>query len=74
MARAEVNTATSHFFICINDQPELDYAGKRHPDAYGYAAFGKVTNGMDIVKEIQSKEEDRQYLKENIKILNIKRK
>lgn len=74
MARAEVNSATSHFFICINDQPELDHAGKRNPDGYGFAAFGKVTEGMDIVKAIQSKEEEGQYLKEKVKIIQIRRK
>ena len=41
------------FFICINDQPELDYGGKRNPDGQGFAAFGQVIKGMEIVKKIQ---------------------
>ena len=42
MARGKPATATSSFFICINDQPSLDYGGKRNPDGQGFAAFGKV--------------------------------
>ena len=53
MARAEPGSASSEFFICIGDQPELDYGGKRNPDGQGFAAFGKVIEGMDIVKQIQ---------------------
>jgi len=53
MARAGVDTARDNFFICINAQPELNYGGKRQPDGMGFAAFGRVTNGMDIVRLIQ---------------------
>ncbi|MBL4801124.1 MAG: peptidylprolyl isomerase, partial [Emcibacter sp.] len=42
------------FFICVNDQPHLDYGGKRNPDGQGFAAFGKVVKGMDIVRKIQN--------------------
>src|SRR5512135_2877614 len=54
MARAEPETATSDFFICVGDQPELDFGGKRNPDGQGFAAFGRVTKGQDIVKKIQT--------------------
>ena len=53
MARLEPGTASSEFFICINDQPELDYGGKRNPDGQGFAAFGQVIKGMEIVKKIR---------------------
>mgnify|MGYP005994655625 CR=1 FL=1 len=62
MARSEPNTATSSFFICINAQPALDYQGKRNPDGYGFAAFGKVIKGMDVVKKIQSQKNKEQIL------------
>lgn len=52
MARNFADTATSDFFICIGDQPELDFGGKRNADAQGFAAFGKVVKGMDVVKKI----------------------
>ncbi|MEJ2112808.1 MAG: peptidylprolyl isomerase [Flavobacteriaceae bacterium] len=73
MARLEPDSATSQFFICINDQPELDYQGKRNPDGQGFAAFGKVTKGMDIVLEIQKQKDEDQYLLEPILIKTIKR-
>lgn len=58
MARAEPGSATSEFFICINDQPELDYAGTRNPDGQGFAAFGRVVSGMDLVRKIQAGQTD----------------
>ena len=54
MGRGEPDSATSEFFICVNDQPELDFGGQRNPDGQGFAAFGKVVSGMDIVRMIQN--------------------
>ena len=71
MARAKPGTATSEFFICIGKQPELDYGGKRNPDGQGFAAFGKVIVGMDIVREIQNLPSNGQMLTETVKILSI---
>jgi peptidyl-prolyl cis-trans isomerase A (cyclophilin A) len=57
LARAEVGTASgAAFFICIGDQPGLDYGGMRNPDGEGFAAFGKVLAGMDIVHAIHQQE------------------
>ena len=53
MARGAPDSATSGFFICINDQPSLDFGGMRNPDGQGFAAFGRVVSGMDVVKKIQ---------------------
>lgn len=53
MARDGPNSATSEFFICIGDQPELNYGGKRNPDGEGFAAFGRVLRGMSVVRKIQ---------------------
>lgn len=47
------DTATSWFFITIGDQPVLDFGGGRSPDGQGFAAFGRVVEGMDVVKRIQ---------------------
>ncbi len=74
MARDTPNSAQSDFFICINPQPELDYGGKRNPDGYGFAAFGKVVEGMDAVTNIQKGENKGQILVEPIMIKYIKRK
>ena len=53
MARGMPDSATSGWFICINDQPSLDFGGARNPDGQGFAAFGRVVSGMDIVRKIQ---------------------
>lgn len=62
MARAEPGTASSEFFICIGDQPELDFGGKRNPDGQGFAAFGRVLEGMEIVKKVQNLPDEDQML------------
>jgi peptidyl-prolyl cis-trans isomerase A (cyclophilin A) len=53
MARGGPDSATSDFFVCIGDQPELDFGGKRNADGQGFAAFGRVVRGMDVVRKIQ---------------------
>ncbi len=73
MARLEPGTASSEIFICVGDQPELDYAGKRNPDGQGFAAFGIVVEGMDVVRRIQSQPEEGQMLTLPIQILHISR-
>ena len=50
MARDGADTATHEIFICIGDQPTLDFAGARNPDGQGFAAFGRVVRGMDVVR------------------------
>ena len=55
IARDAVGTGTAGaFFICIGDQPELDFGGKRNPDGQGFAAFGHVTSGMKLLRTIWS--------------------
>lgn len=73
MARNSPDTATSDFFICIGDQPELDFGGKRNPDGQGFAAFGKVVKGMDVVRKIQRSPAKDQALDPPIRITKIAR-
>ena len=54
MARAGPDTATASFSIVIGDQPEMDFGGKRNPDGQGFAVFGRVAKGMDVVKAIHA--------------------
>ena len=74
MARLEPGSASTEFFICVGDQPDLDYQGNRNPDNQGFAAFGKVISGMEVVREIQKLEDEGQMLKQHLPILSIKRK
>jgi len=74
MARDGPDTATSDFFICMGDQPELDFGGKRNPDGQGFAAFGMVVKSMDVVKKIQSAPAEGQTLTPPVSILKVIRK
>ena len=73
MARTHPGSATTEFFICIGDQPELDYQGKRNPDGQGFAAFGRVTKGMDVARKIQQQNDSNQYLENPVVIRSMKR-
>jgi len=54
MARtSEVNSATSQFFINVVDNPFLDHKDET-PRGFGYAVFGKVIEGMDVVDKIKA--------------------
>lgn len=53
MARGAPGSASSEFFIVIGNQPALDFGGRRNPDGQGFAAFGRVIQGMDLVRRIQ---------------------
>ncbi len=52
MAREGPDTAQDNFFICVGDQPELDFGGRRNPDGQGFAAFGRVIEGLELVRKI----------------------
>ncbi len=74
MARSLPGSASSEFFICINDQPELDFGGRRNPDGQGFAAFGKVIKGMEVVRKIHKQPVNGQMLESQVKIHSISRK
>ena len=73
MARTGPDTGTSSFSIVIREQPQMDFGGKRQPDGLGFAAFGRVTSGMDIVRAIQARPTDGQRLRTPVRILRIVR-
>jgi peptidyl-prolyl cis-trans isomerase A (cyclophilin A) len=82
MARsAAPDSASSDFFVCVTDTPELDYGGRRNADGQGFAAFGRVVSGMDVIKKIQASPVDensqgraRENLTPAIKIVKMYRK
>jgi peptidyl-prolyl cis-trans isomerase A (cyclophilin A) len=73
MARLTPDSANSGFFICIGDQPELDFGGRRNPDGQGFAAFGRVTAGMEVVRAIQQSPHEDQRLTPPVPITRIRR-
>lgn len=73
MARMEPGTASTEFFICVGNQPSLDYGGDRNPDGEGFAAFGRVSEGMDVVRKIQALPDSGQYLPDKVLINSIQK-
>ncbi len=73
MARGRPDTARDSFFFCIGDQPELDYGGRRNPDGQGFAAFGRVISGMDVVRDIQMQPAEGQTLTPVVDIISVTR-
>jgi peptidyl-prolyl cis-trans isomerase A (cyclophilin A) len=52
LARLAPGSAHTEFFICVGDQPGFDFGGQNNPDGQGYAAFGRVIKGMDVVRRM----------------------
>jgi len=73
MARAQPGSATAEYFVCIGDQPELDFGGGRNPDGLGFAAFGRVVEGMDVVRALHARGEADQYLAQPIRVRSVRR-
>lgn len=73
MARFAPDSANYDFFICVGDQPELDFGGRRYEDGQGFAAFGKVVAGMDVVRSIQISPIERQKLAPPVPIIRARR-
>jgi len=73
LARTTPGTASTEFFIYIGNQPGLDYGGENIADKQGYATFGKVVKGMDVVRKIYRQNENDQYFDPPVAIFNIVR-
>lgn len=80
MARAAIGTASTEFFICVGDQPALDFGATRNADGQGFAAFGRVVAGMDVVQAIHRAPADagdgymqQQILNEAVTIRSLRR-
>ena len=59
------HSATSQFFINLADNPNLDHKNTT-PEGYGYAVFGKVTSGMDVVRAIGKVKTDDHGFHQNV--------
>jgi len=73
MARTTPGSATSEFFICIGDQLQFDSSSGGNYDGLGYAAFGKVVEGMKVAREIQNKRSNGESFETPVKIISIKK-
>jgi peptidyl-prolyl cis-trans isomerase A (cyclophilin A) len=75
MPRGEnADSATSGFVICLDAAtPSLDFGSQRYPDGQGFAAFGRVVKGMDVVRRIHQQPVKAQALDPPITITRISR-
>ena len=72
MARDGPDSATSSFFIVVEDTPSLDFGGGRNRDGQGFAAFGYVSGGMDVVRAIQAMPATEEAIDTPVKILEVR--
>jgi peptidyl-prolyl cis-trans isomerase A (cyclophilin A) len=68
LARFAPGAVYHSFFICLRDEPVLDFGGARHADGQGFAAFGRVVQGFDVVQSIYARAEETEYLRSEIAI------
>ena len=71
LARLAPGTANTEFFICVGDQPGFDFGGENNPDGQGYAAFGKVISGLDVIRKVYNQREEDQYFNPPVEIHDI---
>ncbi len=67
-ARHGAGETFGSFFVCMRDEPELDFGGKRHPDGLGFAAFGEVVSGFETLDTIFSRYEPEEFVKKQMLI------
>lgn len=73
LARSAPGTASTEFFICIGDQTAYDSSKNLNSDGLGYAAFGKVISGMDVVRKIQDQPANGQNFIKPVVIFSVKK-
>lgn len=73
LARTTPGSASSEFFICLGDQPAYDFGGAANIDGQGFAAFGKVIKGIDIVRRIHQQPDFEESFELPVVIFNIRR-
>lgn len=72
MARSKPGTASSEFFICVGENPELDFGGRRNSDGQGFAVFGKVIEGFQTLHDIWGASAMGETIDPPVKIYKIK--
>lgn len=73
MARTTPGSATTEFFICIGDQKQFDSSSRGNSDGLGYAAFGKVVEGMKVIRKIQNQRSTGELFNNPVSISRIKK-
>ena len=71
LARFKPGSANTEFFICVGDQPGFNFGGENNPDGQGYAAFGRVVEGLNVVRKIYNQREEDQYFDPPVIIYDV---
>jgi peptidyl-prolyl cis-trans isomerase A (cyclophilin A) len=72
LARFAPGCVYHSFFICMRDEPSLDYGGLRQPDGLGFAAFGQAVEGVEVLDKLYARAEEREQLTRQIPILELR--
>lgn len=71
LARYAPGTANGSFFICLRDEPELDFGGQRQPDGLGFAVIGDLLSDRGVLQKIRQRAETDEYLSKPISINSV---
>lgn len=72
MARRGTGTPGSEYFVILNDEPELDFGGRRNPDGQGFAAFAQVVDGFDVIERLHACGEDEEFVQKPVPVLSVR--
>ena len=72
MARRDGVVMGTEYFICLGDEPELDFGGRRNPDGLGFGVFAQVVEGMDVVDRIHAMGEAEEYVSRPVAVLSVR--
>lgn len=70
-ARFDLGELYGSFFVCMRDEPDLNYGGCRQPDGQGFAAFGQVIEGFETMDRIYQCAEADEMLTNEIPIFGV---
>jgi len=71
LARFEPGAVYDGFFLCRRNEPALDFGGDRQPDGLGFAAFGQLIEGDDVLDRIFERAEATEMLNHEIPIIRV---